>query len=111
MVSKKVYDAYCKKEWSKTKIYERFRNLRCCTFKTEYWDRVKGDDLHPDVVCILIFRCCLGNQCIFMIFVGTAVDGGRRKRSLKKIDAYVDKHGIDIVKTYQSRKDKSIMRI
>ena len=39
--------------------------------------------------------------------VGTAVDGGIGPNSLKKIDEYVEKHGIeDVVKTYQSDRQK-----
>ena len=80
-------------------------------YKTEYWDRVKGDDLHPALaLCIFDFGVNAGTgRAAKMIqkIVGTAVDGGIGPNSLKKIEAYTDKHGIkDVVKTYQSERQK-----
>ena len=76
-------------------------------YKTEYWDRVKGDALHPALaLCIFDFGVNAGTgraAKFIQKIVGTTVDGGIGPNSLKMIDAYVDKHGIeDVVKTYQS---------
>ena len=56
-VTKKVYDAYCKKNGLRPKSMRDLEVLDVAPiYKTEYWDRVKGDDLHPALaLCIFDF--------------------------------------------------------
>ena len=111
-VTKKVYDAYCKKNGLRPKSMRDLEVLDVAPiYKTEYWDRVKGDDLHPALaLCIFDFGVNAGTgRAAKMIqkIVGTAVDGGIGPNSLKKIDAYVEKHGIDkTVILYQADRQK-----
>ena len=107
-----VYDAYCKKNGLRAKSMRDLEVLDVAPiYKTEYWDRVKGDALHPALaLCIFDFGVNAGTgRAAKMIqkIVGTAVDGGIGPNSLKKIESYTDKHGIeDVVKTYQSERQK-----
>ena len=111
-VTKKVYEAYCKKNGIRPKSMRDLEVLDVAPiYKTEYWDRVKGDDLHLALaLCIFDFgvNAVTGRAAKFIQkIVGTAVDGGIGPNSLKKIDEYVEKHGIeDVVKTYQSDRQK-----
>jgi len=111
-VTKKVYDAYCKKNGLRPKS---MRDLEVTDvapiYKTEYWDRVKGDALHPALaLCIFDFGVNAGTgraAKFIQKIVGTTVDGGIGPNSLKMIDAYVEKHGIDkTVIIYQADRQK-----
>ena len=80
-------------------------------YKKNYWDKIKGDQLPAGLdLCIFDFGVNAGTgraAKFIQKIVGTAVDGGIGPNSLKKIDAYVEKHGIeDVVKTYQSDRQK-----
>ena len=111
-VTKKVYDAYCKKNGLRPKDMKRLEVTDVAPiYKTEYWDRVKGDALHPALaLCIFDFGVNAGTgraAKFIQKIVGTTVDGGIGTNSLNMIDAYVDKHGIDkTVILYQADRQK-----
>ena len=111
-VTKKVYDAYCKKNGLRPKS---MRDLEVTDvapiYKTEYWDRVKGDSLHPALaLCIFDFGVNAGTGLAVKYIqkiVGTTGDGVIGLNSLYMIDAYVEKHGIDkTVIIYQADRQK-----
>ena len=106
-VTKRVYEEHGGTKDMKDLTFEDVAPI----YKKSYWDRVKGDDLHPALaLCIFDFGVNAGTgraAKFIQKIVGTAVDGGIGPNSLKKIDAYVEKHGIeDVVKTYQSDRQK-----
>ena len=111
-VTKKVYDAYCKKMGYHIKD---MRDLEipdvAPIYKTEYWDRVKGDDLHPALaLCVFDFGVNAGTgraAKYLQKLVGASADGAIGPNTLKKVNAFVDKHGIkDVVETYQANRQK-----
>ena len=99
-VTKKVYDAYCKKNGLRPKSMRDLEVLDVAPiYKTEYWDRVKGDDLHPALaLCIFDFGVNAGTgraAKFIQKIVGTAVDGGIGPNTLRALKMYCDTEGIE----------------
>ena len=67
-------------------------------YKKNYWDRLKGDSL-PDGLDLCVFdfgvNAGTGRSAKYLQkMIGTVADGGIGPNTLKKVDEYVDKHGL-----------------
>ena len=111
-VTKKVYDAYCKKNGLRPKDMRSLEVLDVAPiYKTEYWDRVKGDDLHPALaLCIFDFGVNAGTgraAKYLQVMIGTVADGGIGPNTLRALDEYVSLHGLDeTIENYQENRQK-----
>lgn len=104
-VTKRVYE-----EWGGTKS---MRDLTvkdvAPIYKKNYWDRVKGDDL-PDGLDLCVFdfgvNAGTGRSAKYLQkMVGTTVDGGIGPNTLKCVNEYVDKVGLDnAIKNFQEER-------
>jgi len=80
-------------------------------YKKNYWDRVKGDDL-PSGLDLAVFdfgvNAGTGRAAKYLqTMIGTVADGGIGPNTLKKLNDYVEEHGIeDAIKNYQSDRQK-----
>jgi len=80
-------------------------------YKKNYWDRVKGDDLPAGLdLCVFDFGVNAGTgraAKYLQTMIGTVADGGIGPNTLKKLNDYVEEHGIeDAIKNYQSDRQK-----
>ena len=80
-------------------------------YKKNYWDRVKGDDLPAGLdLCVFDFGVNAGTgraAKYLQTLIGTVADGGIGPNTLKKLNDYVEEHGIeDAIKNYQSDRQK-----
>ena len=111
-VTKKVYDAYCKKMGHHIKS---MRDLEvpdvAPIYKEEYWDRVKGDDLHPALaLCVFDFGVNAGTgraAKYLQVMIGTVADGGIGPNTLRALDEYVSLHGLnETIEQYQENRQR-----
>ena len=75
-------------------------------YKKNYWDRVKGDDLPAGLdLCVFDFGVNAGtgrSAKYLQTLIGTTADGGIGPNTLKKVDEYVDEHGLsNTIKNFQ----------
>jgi len=75
-------------------------------YKKSYWDRVKGDQLPSGLdLCVFDFGVNAGTgraAKYLQRMIGSTPDGGIGPMTLKAVDEYVAKHGVDgAVKNYQ----------
>ena len=76
-------------------------------YKKSYWDRIKGDQLPSGLdLCVFDFGVNAGTgraAKYLQNMIGTTPDGGIGPMTLKAVDEYVAKHGVDgAIKNYQS---------
>ena len=105
-VTKRVYE-----EWVGYGVSEHtMQNLKkedvAPIYKKNYWDKVKGDDLPEGLdLCIFDFGVNAGTgraAKYLQNMIGATPDGGIGPMTLKAVDEYVAKHGVDgAVKNYQ----------
>ena len=94
-VTKRVYE-----EWGGTKS---MRDLTvkdvAPIYRKNYWDRVKGDDLPNGLdLCVFDFGVNAGTgrtAKYLQKMVGTTVDGGIGPNTIRCVNEYVDKVGLD----------------
>jgi lysozyme family protein len=75
-------------------------------YKKNYWDRVKGDDLPAGLdLCVFDFGVNAGtgrSAKYLQTLIGTTADGGIGPNTLKCLNDYVSKHGVeDTIKNFQ----------
>jgi len=93
-VTKRVYE-----EWGGDKaMKDLFVEDVAPIYKKNYWDKLKGDNL-PDGLdlCVFDFGVNAGpgrSAKYLQKMIGTVADGGIGPNTLKKVDEYVDKHGL-----------------
>ncbi len=111
-VTKRVYEAYCKKNGLRAKSMKSLEITDVAPiYKTEYWDRVKGDDM-PRALALCVFdfgvNAGTGRAAKYLQgMIGTKKDGGIGPNTLKKLDEYIREHGVDgAVRNYQSLRQK-----
>ena len=111
-VTKRVYEAYCKKNGLRAKSMKSLEITDVAPiYKTEYWDRVKGDDM-PRALALCVFdfgvNAGTGRAAKYLQgMIGTKKDGGIGPNTLKKLDEYIREHGVDCaVRNYQSLRQK-----
>ena len=101
-VTKRVYE-----EWGGTKS---MRDLTvkdvAPIYRKNYWDRVKGDDLPNGLdLCVFDFGVNAGTgrtAKYLQKMVGTTVDGGIGPNTIRCVNEYVDKVGLDnAIKNFQ----------
>jgi len=102
-VTKRVYE-----EWGGDKaMKDLFVEDVAPIYKKNYWDKVKGDSL-PDGLdlCVFDFGVNAGpgrSAKYLQNMIGTVADGGIGPNTLKKVDEYVDKHGlVNTIVNFQS---------
>lgn len=108
-VTKRVYE-----EWAGEEVGEA--TMRSLTpqdvapiYKKNYWDRVKCDDLPSGVdLCVFDFAVNAGTRRAakyLQLTVGAAADGAIGPMSLKAVNEYVEKHGVNkLIDTYQANR-------
>jgi lysozyme family protein len=68
-------------------------------YKKGYWDKMKGDDLPGGLdLCVFDFGVNAGpgrSAKYLQTMIGTVADGGIGPNTLKAVEAYVSKHGIN----------------
>ena len=102
-VTKRVYE-----EWGGDKaMKDLFVEDVAPIYKKNYWDKLKGDNL-PDGLdlCVFDFGVNAGpgrSAKYLQKMIGTVADGGIGPNTLKKVDEYVDKHGlVNTIVNFQS---------
>ena len=111
-VTKKVYDAYCKKNGLRPKSMRDLEVLDVAPiYKTEYWDRVKGDDLHPALaLCVFDFGVNAGTgraAKYLQKLVNAKADGAIGPATLRKVGIATEAYGIkNLVTDYQKNRQK-----
>ena len=111
-VTKRVYEAWCEKKG----IPQRdMKDLNVSDvspiYKNEYWNRVKGGDM-PKALALCVFdfgvNAGTGRAAKYLQgMIGTKKDGGIGPNTLKKLDEYIEKHGVKgAVQEYQSLRQK-----
>ena len=111
-VTKKVYDAYCKKNGLRAKSMRDLEVLDVAPiYKTEYWDRVKGDDLHPALaLCVFDFGVNAGTgraAKYLQKLVNAKADGAIGPATLRKVGIATEAYGIkNLVTDYQKNRQK-----
>jgi lysozyme family protein len=104
-VTKRVYE-----EWGGTKdMKDLLVEDVAPIYKKNYWDRVKGDDLPSGLdLCVFDFGVNAGTgraAKYLQTMIGTVADGGIGPNTLKKVDEYVEKHGLEVtIRDYQNRR-------
>ena len=80
-------------------------------YKTEYWDRVKGDDLHPALaLCVFDFGVNAGTgraAKYLQTIVNAKADGAIGPATLRKVGLATEAYGIkNVVTKYQDARQK-----
>ena len=80
-------------------------------YKKNYWDRVKGDHLPAGLdLCVFDFGVNAGTgraAKYLQTLIGTVADGGIGPNTLKTLDSYIQKNGIEnTIKSYQADRQK-----
>jgi lysozyme family protein len=93
-VTKRVYEEWGGDKDMKDLLVEDVAPI----YKKNYWDKLKGDNL-PDGLdlCVFDFGVNAGpgrSAKYLQKMIGTVADGGIGPNTLKKVDEYVDKHGL-----------------
>jgi len=103
------------------RVYEDFggtKNMKDLTredvepiYKKNYWDRVKGDHLPAGLdLCVFDFGVNAGTgraAKYLQTLIGTVADGGIGPNTLKTLDSYIQKNGIEnTIKSYQADRQK-----
>ena len=93
-VTKRVYEEWGGDKDMKDLLVEDVAPI----YKKNYWDKLKGDSL-PDGLdlCVFDFGVNAGpgrSAKYLQKMIGTVADGGIGPNTLKKVDEYVDKHGL-----------------
>lgn len=101
-VTKRVYEEFGGTKSMKDLTIEDVTPI----YKKNYWDRVKGDSLPSGLdLCVFDFGVNAGTgraAKYLQNMIGATPDGGIGPMTLKAVDAYVAKHGVDgAVKNYQ----------
>ena len=111
-VTKRVYEAYCKKNGLRV---TSMRDLEITDvapiYKTEYWDRVKGDDLHTSLaLCVFDFGVNAGTgraAKYLQKIVNAKADGAIGPATLRKVVIATEAYGIkNMVEKYQENRQK-----
>ena len=94
-VTKRVYEEWGGDKDMKDLLVEDVAPI----YKKNYWDKLKGDNL-PDGLdlCVFDFGVNAGpgrSAKYLQKMIGTVADGGIGPNTLKKVDEYVDKHGLE----------------
>ena len=106
-VTKRVYE-----EWGGTKDMKDLTVEDVAPiYKKNYWDRVKGDQLPSGLdLCVFDFGVNAGtgrSAKYLQTMIGTVADGGIGPNTLKKLDGYVEEHGLnETIKSYQVERQK-----
>ena len=109
-VTKRVYEAYCKKNGLRTKNMKSLEITDVAPiYKTEYWDRVKGDDLHPALaLCVFDFGVNAGTgraAKYLQAMIGTVADGGIGPNTLAKLDEFIKNNTLtETIRLYQDER-------
>ena len=103
------------------RVYEDFggtKNMKDLTredvepiYKKNYWDRVKGDHLPAGLdLCVFDFGVNAGTgraAKYLQTLIGTVADGGIGPNTLKTLDSYIQKNGVEnTIKSYQAERQK-----
>jgi len=80
-------------------------------YRKNYWDRIKGDQLPSGLdLCVFDFGVNAGtgrSAKYLQTLIGTVADGGIGPNTLKCLDDYVSKHGVeDTIKNFQEARQK-----
>ena len=80
-------------------------------YKKNYWDRVKGDHLPAGLdLCVFDFGVNAGTgraAKYLQTLIGTVADGGIGPNTLKTLDSYIQKNGVEnTIKSYQTDRQK-----
>jgi len=93
-VTKRVYEEHGGTKDMKNLLVEDVAPI----YKKGYWDRMKGDQLPGGLdLCVFDFGVNAGpgrSAKYLQTMIGTVADGGIGPNTLKKLDEYVEKHGI-----------------
>ena len=104
-VTKRVYE-----EWGGTKdMKDLLVEDVAPIYRKNYWDKLKGDDLPAGLdLCVFDFggNAGPGSAAKYLqTMIGTVADGGIGPNTLKKVDEYVEKHGLEVtIRDYQNRR-------
>ena len=106
-VTKRVYEDFGGKKDMKDLTREDVEPI----YKKNYWHRVKGDQLPEGLdLCVFDFGVNAGTgraAKYLQTMIGTVADGGIGPNTLRKLDEYIDEHGlIETIKSYQVERQK-----
>jgi lysozyme family protein len=99
-VTKRVYEQWCMDNDLNQKDMKdlEFKDV-APIYKNNYWDRVKADEL-PEGLDLCVFDWAVNSGTgraakKLQSMIGTVADGGIGPNTLKKLDEYVDKEGVE----------------
>ena len=104
-VTKRVYE-----EWGGTKDMKDLTVEDVAPiYKKKYWDKIKGDNLPSGLdLCVFDFGVNAGPgraAKYLQTMIGTVADGGIGPNTLKAVESYVEKMGLqEAITEYQSRR-------
>lgn len=104
-VTKRVYE-----EWGGTKDMKDLTVEDVAPiYKKNYWDKIKGDNLPSGLdLCVFDFGVNAGPgraAKYLQTMIGTVADGGIGPNTLKAVESYVEKMGLqEAITEYQSRR-------
>ena len=104
-VTKRVYE-----EWGGTKdMKDLLVEDVAPIYRKNYWDKLKGDDLPSGLdLCVFDFGVNAGPgraAKYLQTMIGTVADCGIGPNTLKKVNEYVEKHGLEVtIRDYQNRR-------
>ena len=111
-VTKRVYEKWCMENDLQQKDMKdlEFDDV-APIYKTEYWDRVKGDDLHPALaLCVFDFGVNAGTgraAKYLQKIVNAKADGAIGPATLRKVGMATEAYGIkNMVEKYQENRQK-----
>ena len=110
-VTKRVYEEWVGYSVSENTMQNLSNEDVSPIYKKNYWDRVKGDQLHAGLdLCVFDFGVNAGTgraAKYLQTLIGTVADGGIGPNTLKTLDAYVSKHSVkETIENYQAERQK-----
>lgn len=102
-VTKRAYEAYVGRTVSEAEMKKLTPTVVAPFYKTQYWDRVRGDELPAGIdLCVFDFGVNAGpGRAIKLLqrLIGVADDGVIGPMTVNATRAFAERHGVDYVIT------------
>lgn len=104
-ITKATYEAYLGRPVTDKELKNIPDNHLRDIYKTRYWDKVRGDELHP-ALALAVFDFAVNSGHPRAIrhlqsVVGASPDGAIGPKTMAAVDSYIAKHGLEnLIKSY-----------
>jgi len=115
-ITKRVYEEWVGHEVTADDMKALTKNDVAPIYKKKYWDRLKGDQL-PGGLDYVVFDFGVNGGTsraakYLQQMIGATADGAIGPGTLKKVEEYIAKHGIeDAIKQYQNDRQEYYQRL